>query len=268
MPRRTRIGSTPDIGRLSAALARPGMDTRTWVAHAYALGEQFLDEHHGSFVKVVVAPTGEEITARVPSPYAGNHFGLHLGQIHEQDELLVEIPLGDPAEGASVVARHWNAADLPSQEAIDNPDEVVWVIETDKTFRLITKGTGKVFIDSADTVTLIAPHVQLGADETTPPSLEQVSLGTVWRAKEQAMHQSLQTALAALAGLITTAGSSLTTAGPLTLLPPAGVAIAAAGAALTSAVTQVTALQTAIATYETEAAANQNLLSNTTKTKR
>ncbi len=260
--RRARVNTSVDIGRLSAGLARPGMDTRVWESVAYAQDESYLDPQHGIFVDVILAPTGEELTVRVGAEYAGNGFGLYLGTIHKDDELLVGVPLGDPSEGPVVLRRLWSAADKPPQEAIDHPEEILLVAEKNLNVRLIAKEDGKVYV-KGETVTAETDNVRLGAEDAT----EQVPLGTTWRAKESAMHSTLQTQLGTLSTLLGTAGGSLTTAGPLTLLPPAGAAIAAAGAALTSAVAAVTAMQTAIAQYEAEAAAAQNLLSEVSKTK-
>jgi hypothetical protein len=226
------------------------------------MGDAYLDPQHGVFVDVKLAPTGEELTARVGADYAGNGFGLYLGTIHKDDELLVGVPLGDPAEGPVVLRRLWSAADKPPQEAIDHPEEILLVGEKDINVRVIAKGNGKVYV-KGQTVTLESNNVRLGEEG----AVEQVPLGTTWRAKESAMHTTMQAQLATLATLLGTAGSSLTSAGPLTLLPPAGVLISAAGAALTSAVAVVTALQTAITQYEAEAAAAQNLLSNVSKTR-
>ena len=37
----------------------------------------------------------------------------------------LSVPAGDAAEGPVVVSRLWSAADLPPQQAIDNPEEVI-----------------------------------------------------------------------------------------------------------------------------------------------
>ena len=48
---KTRIGRKMDIGRLSSAVKRPGIDTRCWVSLAVALEDSFVDKDHGVFVK-------------------------------------------------------------------------------------------------------------------------------------------------------------------------------------------------------------------------
>ena len=142
-----------DFNRLGQALARPGMDTRITSSHAYANGESHYDSAHGVFVDVTLAPSGQVLTARVPSIYAGKGFGLYA-RIHKDDQLLVLLPNGDPAEGAVVLMRLWSQADTPPSEIGTDEDEVMLVVEKDKALRLKTTGSGKVEIDSDATVTI------------------------------------------------------------------------------------------------------------------
>jgi len=278
MLRRTRVSTTPDLNRLSQGVQRPGIDPRVWCSLAVATEDEFFDKDHGCFVEVMLLPNGEELTCYVPQQYAGSDFGEHQQTIKANDQLVVTVPNGDPAEGGVVLARFHSKAAKPPQLAQQNPQDFVRVQEKDTSWRLKLQGSGQWVFEGEDEVsvqsakkqtydcqTFIAKtgNVRLGAEDAT----EQVPLGTTWRAKESAMHSTLQSQLGTLIGFITTAGASLTTAGPLTLLPPAGVAIAAAGAALTSAVASITAMQLAITQYETEAALAQNLLSNVSKTK-
>jgi hypothetical protein len=142
---RSRVSTKMDVGRLGASLARPGIDTRSWVTLAIALDESQVDEKHGVFVDVMFMPTGEKYTARVPSSYAGNGFGFYA-RIHKDDEVAVVIPRGNPAEGCIVIPRLWSASDLPPKDVIDNPDDIVLVIEKDKNLRLHVQGEGKVIV--------------------------------------------------------------------------------------------------------------------------
>jgi len=155
MPRRSRAARTFDITRFSAGLARPGMDTRIQSSLAIADGESEYDEEEGVFVDVTLMPSGQKLTARVPANYAGKGFGFYA-RVHKEDDLLVVLPNGDPAEGAIVVARLWGAADTPPTEAKDDPDEVMLVVEKDKHLRLKTTGKGRVVVSSEDRVTLWA----------------------------------------------------------------------------------------------------------------
>ena len=156
MLKRTRIGRSLDSSRLGEALSRPGLDTRCWVSLAFALDESQVDQGHGVFVNVRLHPSEEEYTARIPSDYAGNGFGFYA-KIHKDDALVVIIPSGDASEGVIVSDRLWSAADLPPTEAVNAPDEVMLVIEKDKTLRIATSGAGKVILNSAD--------IRLGDDD-------------------------------------------------------------------------------------------------------
>jgi hypothetical protein len=138
-----------DVGRLGAAIARPGIDTRVWVSLAAAVGECVVDPQNGGvFVDLMLMPTGERCTARVPSVYAGVGFGLYA-KIHLDDEVLVCVPSGDLAEGAVVVSRMWSASDPPPQQAQVTPDDVVLVVEQDKNLDVVPQGSGLINLGDA-----------------------------------------------------------------------------------------------------------------------
>lgn len=149
MLKNTRISRHMDVGRLGASLARPGIDTRCWVSLAIATEDSVVDQEHGVFVDVTLVPSGEEYTARVPADYAGGGFGFYA-KIREDDELVVVVPTGDAAEGPVVVSRLWSAADLPPQQAVDDPEEVMLIVEEGKNLRLTTSGSGSIVIESGD----------------------------------------------------------------------------------------------------------------------
>jgi len=153
-----------DAHRLGQMLARPGMDTRIWISLAYARGESVVDPWHGVFVDVTLVPSGEQHTARVAFDYSGPGFGIYLGQIHKNDELLVEAPSGDSAEGYVVTRRLYSASDLPPQEAISDPTEVMLVVEKDRNLRLKVSGGGQVQVDSETKVIVNCPTVEMGRD--------------------------------------------------------------------------------------------------------
>ncbi len=270
---KTRIGRKMDIGRLSSAVKRPGIDTRCWVSLAVALGDSFVDKDHGVFVNVILMPTEEEYTARVGAEYAGGGFGFYA-KIKKADELFVGTPSWDPWEGIVVLKRMWSAADLPPQQAIDDPEEVMLIIEQDKNLRMVVSGSGQIFVEAEDNVNLkttkqviaesdgdfsiksgatalieaaikvvaSSPKVLLGSD-AAPDALVK---GTTYRIAEAVMNGTL-------GGSLTAAGSSLTTAGTDALFAAsfaaAAAAIAAAGGSLTAAGAAVTAFEAAAATY-------------------
>lgn len=275
MLRRSRVGTTPDLTRISAGVSRPGIDPRTWVSFGYTLAESSIDKDHGHYVEVKLLPSELELTCRVPSEYAGKQFGSHEGLLHQHDEVVVLIPDGDPNHGGILVSRLWSNNDPPPDLVANNPKDIVRVLETDINYRLTLQGQGQWLVEGADdfhhhttkkatyeaddTVTLKTPKVRLGEEGAT----EKLVLGSTYRQAENTMNTQLASALATLMGLVTTAGASLTLAGPLTLLPPAGVAIAAAGAALTSAAAVITQMQTAIQTFDGSATQYLSDVSNT-----
>jgi hypothetical protein len=257
-----RKSTSPDVGRMSAGLQRPGIDTRVWSSLAYAEGDSavFAD---GVFVDVVLLPTGEKLTARVPAEYAGNSFGLYA-KVYEHDELLVEIPRGDPAEGAVVSRRLWNKRDAPPAQAVSEPEDVLLVVKPEKTLRLITSGAGKVFIKSAATVIVDCPNIRLGEEAAA----EQYVLGTTFRSNLSTSDTAAVGALTALATALGTAGATLALAGANVVFalafPISAAAIAAAGAALTAGAAALSGWISALTAFNGQAATH---LSNVTKGK-
>lgn len=168
---RSRVSSGIDFARLSQAMMRPGIDPRVWVSYAVLKGEPYVDMvdgDQGIFVDLLLLPTQMEATARVGAAYAGNGFGLYM-PLHDQDEVLVVAPSGDPNEGLVVTQRLWSPSDPPPQAVADNPTDVTLVVEPGKNLRMnvqgggnvylaaqgggntyITADTGKVFLGSAD----------------------------------------------------------------------------------------------------------------------
>jgi hypothetical protein len=279
---RARVGTGLDTQRLGQALARPGMDPRVWVTLAYANGESAVDAPEGVFVDVTLSPSGQVVCARVGTGYAGNSFGAY-GKIHKDDELVVVIPNGDPAEGAVVVARLWSQADPPPSDAIVEVDEVVLDIEADKPYRLRTSGSGKIEVDaeskitlkSDDTIILDCDKVRLGKEA----AVEQLVMGSTYRSEETILDTDLALRFSQIAAAFTAIQAAMVAYNaamlPATdklLIPPAGKAI---GIATTTMVTAVNAAcvtgnsaglaaQTAINTFELKAA---QYLSSISKTK-
>lgn len=150
---RTRVAGGLDVQRLASAVRGPGIDTRVWISLAIAMGDSNVDltqNKEGVFVDVKLMPSEEDATARVGPVYAGDGFGI-FARIRKDDELVVAVPSGDQANGAVVINRLWSAADKPPQEALDNPEDLVVVVEEARSMRItIQKGGGKAFIDVQD----------------------------------------------------------------------------------------------------------------------
>jgi len=273
MLRRTRISSTPNMTLLSAALSRPGIDPRIWCSLGYTVGESVVDPAYGDLVEVCLLPSGQQVTVRVPQTYAGASFGVGDGRIHQNDEVIVLFPDGDPATGGIIAARLWSSSDIPPQLVVDHPADHVEVREKDTSWRLKLQGSGQwvfegedeVFFKAAkkwtfegsadlefktsekqvyDCATFVAKtgNVRLGAESAT----EALVLGTTYRQKEALKHTQDSAALiqmtTASAQLIAAAAPMLAVpiVGPMLgapMLALAGTALGLAASGLTSAIT-------------------------------
>jgi len=133
-----------DMGKLGQALARPGMDTRSWVCEAIV--EAFkLDPDEGAFADVTLVPSGEPETVRVGAFYAGPGFGFYA-PLEKDDHVIVAFPNGDPDQGGVIVARLWSASDPPSDTAKSNDSDVSIHIKDGATLRIVVSGSGKIML--------------------------------------------------------------------------------------------------------------------------
>lgn len=220
-----------------AGVRGPGLDTRVWLSLAYAEGDSHVEEG-GTFVEVVLLPMGERLTARVASEYAGDGYGTSA-KVYDKDELLVAVPRGDPAEGAVVVRRLWNARHkTPEQARANDAEDVTQIVRKDKHLRLETSGTGKSYFKSEDTSVVEAPNVRLGGEDAA----EQVVLGNTYKQAEQQFLTQVQTAAATM----NAAGAMLSSAGAIMVIPIvgaiiAGPMVASAGASFITAASTLTA---------------------------
>jgi hypothetical protein len=256
---RTRVGTGMDTSRLGEAVSRPGIDPRMWKSLAIAVADSMVDPNGaGVFVDVMLMPSEQMATARVGSEYAGSGWGLYA-PIYEDDELEVSIPSGHQAEGLIVSKRLWSAADSPPTQAMNEPKDLLLVVQKDSNFRIIMQGGGKL---------------NLGSENPTDAAI----LGTTFRNQQSQMDQTVAeqlleaaTDLEAANAQLIVAGAALTAGGPqIIMLPSAGVQVSAAGAAITAATAQITevvlALQEAsqaITQFESGDPNNQSYLSET-----
>lgn len=143
---RRRARTTIDPARLAEALARPGMDPRSWVSLAIVT-DFAVDPAHGVYADLVLVPTGDEVTARVGPIYAGGGFGLYA-PLKIDDEVLAVCPSGHPDEGWVVVSRLWSAADKPPTIPQDaaKVDDLLIQVEEGRTLRLVTSGSGNIVL--------------------------------------------------------------------------------------------------------------------------
>ena len=150
-----RAASGLDFNMLSKAMTRPGIDPRSWCSLAI-VQSVVIDEAAGVFCDVLLMPSKRRETARLGAAYAGSGFGFYA-PVRVDDEVLVSAPGGDPAQGLVITQRLWSPADVPPAGLEATPEDVVLVVETDKSLRLTVQGggnvilavdTGKVFLGS------------------------------------------------------------------------------------------------------------------------
>lgn len=149
---RSRVSTTLDVGRVAAAVSRPGIDPRVWCSYAVLTSEPFIEQRAGQqdvFVSVQLLPTGTEETARVGAIYAGNGFGLYA-PLHKDDEVLVIAPSGDPDEGLVVTQRLWSPADPPPSAITAHPEDVTLVVESGRSVRIGVAGGGRVYLGDGE----------------------------------------------------------------------------------------------------------------------
>lgn len=160
---RSRVTTGFDMARMANALSRPGIDPRIWISYGVLTSEPYIEMRNGQqdvLVDVTLLPSGDQETARVGAAYAGNGFGLYM-PLHEDDEVLVLAPSGDPDQGLVIAQRLWSPADPPPQEVATHPEDVTLVVEAEKNLRLNVKGAGNVVISAEE------GKVKLGSESAT-----------------------------------------------------------------------------------------------------
>lgn len=223
---------TLDVGRMGAAVAAPGVDTREWVSLAAVIGTPVVDPKAGYVVRVKLLPSRIDVTASIAQPYAGNGFGFHL-PLAKDDIVEVTNPGGLPDAGYYVSGRFWQRSDPPPQDVVDHPTDVVLVAEPGKTVRVVVAGAGDVVIEARGTgrIELTAPEVRVGA-----APVQRMLLAETYRQAEATLQAAQVTWLGALATYIVIPVPT----------PPQTAAYTAAQAAY---VTALTTFQSAAATY-------------------
>lgn len=151
MLKKTRVTGAMDMGRLGAAMARPGMDTRIWSSLA-VVTDFNVDPEHGPLADIVLVPSGDEETARIGPIYAGNGFGFYL-PLEVDDEVLVVAPSGEPDAGLVIVARLWSKADPPPASAANKPADIILFAKAGAHVHIAASGAGEVHLGEVD-----APH--------------------------------------------------------------------------------------------------------------
>ncbi len=163
----TRVATVPDVGRMSKALERPGIDTRVWACRAIVT-KIVIDRDNGVLLDVTLLPDEIEETAKLAPMYAGDGFGFYL-PVRVDDEVIVVSPMGSPDHGLEAYPRVWDEADKPPSDVADNPEDVLLHIRPGKSLRIVSEGAGDLIVDPRGT-----GKVKLGAETGLQPA----ALGT------------------------------------------------------------------------------------------
>jgi hypothetical protein len=153
-----------DVGRLSAAVSRPGIDPRLWLTLA-TVKDVAYDAEFGMYADVQFLPEGDFQTCYIGSEYAGDDFGMFFPP-KVDDIVLVAVPEGQPGNGCVLIKRLWHATAKPPAEMGDSttPEETdassdpVLVVEANRTLKIIARGGANVRLEVAD-----AGKVQIAA---------------------------------------------------------------------------------------------------------
>lgn len=142
---KSRVGRSPDFGRMAEAVSRPGIDPRCWVSTAYV--SAFTIDEEGPRVDVILMPSEQPEVARVATEYAGPGFGFYV-PVDVDDEVLVGYPNGDPEEGLVVLRKLWSKSDTPPAGAIDDPTCILLHAKEDCTVKIKATGAGTVIVEA------------------------------------------------------------------------------------------------------------------------
>lgn len=139
-----------DAGRLSRAVARPGIDPRVWLELG-VVRELGFDAAEGVFADVMMQPNGNVETCYVGGAYAGSVGGaVGFGDwcpVEVGDTVLVGIPGGDTNRGPVIIARWWNSGDPPPAQVGegDEPSRDRWaIVKPGRRFELLATVAGAI----------------------------------------------------------------------------------------------------------------------------
>lgn len=242
------VGRAPDIGRMSVALRRPGIDPRTWVSLATVEAVDW-DDDNGPLATVFLMPTGTQETARLSTLYAGPGFGMYV-PVEVGDDVVVNAPDGDPDNGLVITAGlHSPSAQVPA-EAGANRSDFVLVVKSGQACRIFTKTSdgsggefevtaeGTVTISSDSKVVLNSGTVLLGGVTALDPFLKSLT----YRPAEDALFAAYAAGFTAASGGFTAllAFMQALNAGPAPTFPSIKAAAAAALAPMAATATALT----------------------------
>lgn len=138
-----------DLGKLSSAVSRPGVDPRVWITLAQ-VDDVGGDAEEGIFADVTFLPSGEEQSVLVGSAYAGAGYGQVI-KPKVGDLVVVAVPEGSQDSGPIIIGRMWNGAEPPPAGALsgdDVTDDLFTRVKDGDSFRLYVDGGGQILLDT------------------------------------------------------------------------------------------------------------------------
>lgn len=160
---RTQRGGSTDTRRIARALSHPGIDPRVWASEAIV--KKVNVSANGVYLDVLLIPDKLNETARWSTMYSGDGFGLYF-PVRVDDTVLVVAPSGEPDYGLVAGPCWWSPAEAVPQDAQDNPNDALLVMQADRNVRFVTLGAGNLVLDPRGT-----GKVLLGGETGTSPML-------------------------------------------------------------------------------------------------
>jgi hypothetical protein len=153
---------------MGRALSHPGIDPRVWASEAVVKAVNVAAD--GVYLDVLLIPDNVMETARWSTMYAGDGFGLYF-PVRIDDTVMVVAPSGEPDYGLVAGPCWWSPAEAVPQDAINNPNDALLVMQTNRNVRFVTQGSGNLVLDPRGT-----GKVLLGGEASTRPVLLDVLL--------------------------------------------------------------------------------------------
>lgn len=218
-----RARTSLDVNSLARAIARPGIDTRSWIDKC-VVEDVGVDPNKGVFVDVKSLINGDVYCAYLCGPSVADGAGDYC-PVAEGDTVIVARPGGVQGNGAYIIGRAWDQSDKPSSEFHENsgpatgrdpsPDRTI-IMKPGTSINILSADGGHVKLQASDSgnIYVLVPDtgkVILGEEAGSEPP----ALGTTLKS----YLNSLRTWLAAHTHTGVTVGGG-TTAVPATLPVP------------------------------------------------